>query len=844
MVIGLRAFRKKSRLPPLDGLEEPRFGDRPQYLQEYLERVERSVGRSLVVERLSSDMKRWKKFNVLYPVGGGVFIHVYSLERDVSGYNKYIVVEPPRPHPKLLKLVEEAIALNISSEHVLESDEEKKRLLLHLLERILVAVEEVDYDRLKIKLGRIPVKKEDVNYLKYHLIREKIGVGILEPFLRDPYLEDISLSGVGNFYVIHKFFGPLESNLGFKTEEELDSFIIKLAEKIGKPISTARPIVDATLPDGSRINIVYGSDVSLRGSNLTIRKVASVPISVTQLIDWGTFDSRIAAYTWMMLEAGMSVFVCGETASGKTTSLNALAVFIRPNAKIVSIEDTAEVTLPHPNWTRELTRETGKPESSVTMFDLLRAALRQRPNYIIVGEIRGAEGNIAFQAMQSVSWDTPIALRVGRRKILLTTIGRVVDGLLGESATVIRRVVESMQTLSLDNRGKLVWSPVSEVQKHISSDIYKVVYNGGEVLYATGHHSVFTLDPSELLVKPTLVSKLKSGDFLISFKRSRGAGARVLPLIERILSSETFTVSEEVSDRAHRNWVRALSRAHGTSRKFPLKPILDFLDRFEVELPRELRYLRARLHNGTQSFIEESTLRRLYVEIKSCGGEARHQKALSRLKALLDSDISIVQVERVEPVEGVESVYDLSVPGTQLFLGGEFPIALHNTGHPVLATFHAASLDRLIQRLTNPPISVPKTNMDNLNIAWFQSAVHVKGFPARRVIEIDEIIGYDPEADAIAAMPVFVWDATTDRFIFSGRGSSYLLEEKIAIMRGIPRSRIAEIYDELELRRRYIDLLVRNKVFEYNRVFRAVTFASQVGLERAVASLESGRIPF
>jgi flagellar protein FlaI len=390
--------RKEGKEP-----KEPDFGERPKYLVEHIELFEKQHGdKPAIVERPTGDMKTWSKVNVVYPVGGGVFIHITNIVKTAAGYNQYIVVEPPRPPAKLLKVIEEVLALKIKPQHVAETAEERKKVLLELLEEIIdVKDKPVNYDDVKPRNTSIPVYREDVDYVKYHLVRDKVGTGIIEPFLRDPYLEDISAKGVGNIYVVHKIFGSLESNVGFKSEEELDEFIIKLGEKIGKPISRARPVVDATLPDGSRINIVYGKDVSLFGSNFTIRKVAKTPISVPQLIKWNTFNEHAAAYMWIMLSEGMSAFICGETASGKTTALNALAVFIRPNYKIVSIEDTAEVVLPHKNWVRELTRDTGKPESSVTMFDLLKAALRQRPNYIIVGEIRGVEGNIAFQAMQT-----------------------------------------------------------------------------------------------------------------------------------------------------------------------------------------------------------------------------------------------------------------------------------------------------------------------------------------------------------------------------------------------------------------------------------------------------------
>ncbi len=177
---------------------------------------------------------------------------------------------------------------------------------------------------------------------------------------------------------------------------------MRLAERIKKPVSVHSPIVDATLPDGSRINIVYGRDVSKRGSNFTIRKFSETPLSILELIDMGTLNYQMAAYLSIMLGEGMNTFVCGETASGKTTTLNAVTVFIPTNAKIVSIEDTPELQVPHKNWIRETIRSTKDSEAgAVTMFDLLKAALRQRPNEIIIGEIRGSEGAIAFQAMQT-----------------------------------------------------------------------------------------------------------------------------------------------------------------------------------------------------------------------------------------------------------------------------------------------------------------------------------------------------------------------------------------------------------------------------------------------------------
>ncbi|BES80934.1 type II/IV secretion system ATPase subunit [Pyrodictium abyssi] len=540
-----------------------RLARRFPHLARYLRAVAARVGVPAYYGReLPRSLRKAARLNVMYVVDeeAGIFIHIYTPPGGgESGYRKYVAVEPERPPRELFALVEEKLASVITENDVARDLEERRRILLRKLGEIAERVPRpVDYRALLPRvhsLRRVPVYQAHYRNLVYYLLRDKAGLGILEPVLKDPYIEDISCPGVGNIYIVHKVFGPLETSLRFETHEELDKFIIELSERIGKPVSHARPIVDATLPDGSRINIVFGTDVSLQGSNFTIRRVAKIPLSVTQLVSWNTFDERIAAYLWMLLLEGNSGFVSGETASGKTTTLNAIVAFINPTAKIVTIEDTAELNVPHPNWVRELTRDTGSPETSVTMFDLLKAALRQRPNYIIVGEIRGAEGLIAFQAMQ--------------------------------------------------------------------------------------------------------------------------------------------------------------------------------------------------------------------------------------------------------------------------------------TGHPVLATFHAASVERLVQRLTSPPINVPKSQLDNLNFVVIQSAVYREGVLVRRVLSVNEIMGYDPKSGSTLYVPTFTWDPVSDRFTFRGRGTSYLLEEKIGVKRGLSRRNMFIIYDELELRARIIRAMIERKVFNYYQVFRTLARIHALTVEHA-----------
>ncbi len=236
--------------------------------------------------------------------------------------------------------------------------------------------------------------------LKYYLIRDFVGLSKIEPLMRDPLIEDISCIGPSiPVYVYHRNYGSLRTNVVFRTQEELNKFIIRLAQLAGKHVSVYNPLLHGSLPDGSRVQATYvvSRDISTKGSNFTIRKFTKDPLTVTDLVRFGTITSRIAAYFWLAVEYRNSFLISGGTASGKTTLLNVLSMFIPPNAKIVTIEDTPELRLAHENWLQKVARESD--EGAVTMFDLLKAALRERPDYIVVGEVRGKEAYILFQGM-------------------------------------------------------------------------------------------------------------------------------------------------------------------------------------------------------------------------------------------------------------------------------------------------------------------------------------------------------------------------------------------------------------------------------------------------------------
>jgi flagellar protein FlaI len=385
------------------------------------------LGMPQYYEKLDRKMSSNKSPNIIYPVKAGNFVHILHDRND--GRNTYIQIEPTvgQNIDKLMEEIERKLLImaDFLSLNVLSSEEEKKSMILQCLSKICTTSTNSPVNPTKnpaqknslmsnffggkllsknpadINIKPIVVSQAQLNAAKYIIIRDKIGLGMLDPIVSDKYAEDISCSGMGPIFIEHKIFKSLKTSVNFPTHEDLDSFVMRLAERIKKPVSVHSPIVDATLPDGSRINIVYGRDVSKRGSNFTIRKFSETPLSVIEIIEMGTLDYLMAAYLSIMLGEGMNVFVCGETASGKTTTMNAVTTFIPPNAKIVSIEDTPELQVPHQNWIREVVRMGKETDGTVGMFDLLKAALRQRPNEIIIGEIRGAEGAIAFQAMQT-----------------------------------------------------------------------------------------------------------------------------------------------------------------------------------------------------------------------------------------------------------------------------------------------------------------------------------------------------------------------------------------------------------------------------------------------------------
>ncbi len=323
------------------------------------------------------------------------YVRVLFDKRDYSRF--YYVVEPKASKQELedLDTIKTVLqrALNINRETLEETQED---FLKQAVDDILNSY-------------RLPSRKSNRAKIHYYIERDMIGYGKIETMMRDPNIEDVSCDGPGvEIFVYHRRFESLRTNVMWEDELELEQYIIRMAQRCGKHISIAEPLLDATLMDGSRIVMTLGREVSTRGSTFTIRRFRDEPFTPVDLLEFKTFSSMQIAFFWLAMQYGMSMLFVGGTASGKTTSLNACSLFLPWQHKIVSIEETRELNLPHPNWIPGCTRQGfggegssggGKAAGEVDMYDLLRAALRERPEYIIVGEIRGEEAYVLFQAM-------------------------------------------------------------------------------------------------------------------------------------------------------------------------------------------------------------------------------------------------------------------------------------------------------------------------------------------------------------------------------------------------------------------------------------------------------------
>ena len=343
----------------------------------------------------------------------------------------YHVVEPELSAFELMVL--ETLYENILDTLTLydTSDQEKDKILENKILELI--------DGYSIEIDMASVHK-----ILYYIKRDYIGYERIDALMKDPNIEDISCDGSDiPIFVYHRKYQNIKSNLCFEAEK-LDSFVMKLAQCCEKQISTGEPLINSTLPDGSRLNASLGREVTFRGSTFTIRKFREHAFTPVDLIKNGTYTSDILAYLWLAVENGKSIVFAGATAAGKTSALNAMSLFIPSMAKIISIEDTHELVLHHLNWIGSVTRESFSKMTSareIDMYELLRQALRQRPEYIIVGEIRGKEAMTLFQAMNTghTTYSTMHA----------DSVNTVISRLEGDPINVPRVMIQALDILCI-----------------------------------------------------------------------------------------------------------------------------------------------------------------------------------------------------------------------------------------------------------------------------------------------------------------------------------------------------------------------------------------------------------
>jgi len=427
-----------------------------------------------------------KKLSLVYPLipsnpakGEPIFAYVKIFWDDKSNRYVYQVIEPPLSDKlkdtirKIRNLIEQRLDVDFSKLKRFEAEE-----YLHK------QVEEL------LSYYNIKLSDTENKILHYYIIRDFIGLGKIEPIMNDEQIEDISCDGVGvPLFVFHRNpkLGSLVTNVTFDSPEELDSFVMRLAQMTGKSISILNPLLSGILPDGSRVQATLATDIARKGSNFTIRKFVSKPLTPIHLLNYNTLDLKMLAYLWMAVDFGKSILVSGGTASGKTSLLNILSLFIRPEKKIVSIEDTAELKLPHPHWIPHVARvpiSAGKMPGEIDLFDLLKESLRQRPDYIIVGEVRGPEAFVLFQEMATghPSLSTIHAENIPRLIDRLTTppislppsLIEALDAIVFMTATrfrdlQVRRVTEIVEITGFDRKTNMPklnqvfrWDPMSD----------------------------------------------------------------------------------------------------------------------------------------------------------------------------------------------------------------------------------------------------------------------------------------------------------------------------------------------------------------------------------------------
>ena len=310
---------------------------------------------------------------------------------DKDGFRRYRPVEPPLSKEEadtLAKLKRAVQNVGEVRDGVLKLARERRAEYLEELAKRAAA-------EFKIRVDEKVWRK-----VMYYLRRDLLGYGVLDPLVRDPFIEDIHVDGPGPVYIWHNRWESLKTDIVL-TDDDLEGYVSRFASLVGRSVSYAEPILEGMLPEGYRVELV-APPISPKGPSFVVRKYFVVPITLVDMVRMGTISSDAVAYLWLMLDYGRNIVIVGPTGAGKTTLLNALLYLVRPDAKILTIEDTREINIVHEHWQALLTRPSrSEGVRDVSAFDLLAVAMRSRPDYVVVGEIRGEEAYVLFQAFGS-----------------------------------------------------------------------------------------------------------------------------------------------------------------------------------------------------------------------------------------------------------------------------------------------------------------------------------------------------------------------------------------------------------------------------------------------------------
>lgn len=400
------------------------------------------------------------------------FSSVRIVKDPIKGNITYIVEEPQLDSDETLALDRLKQILNETVD-LKPSDMKSKQVAETYLQELAMKI----LDRYRFDLSQ-----ESKDKLLYYVVRDNLGFGKIDPMMHDPLIEDISCDGVNvPLYIWHRIYESIPTTIKFENAEELDLLALRLAYMCGSHLSIAQPLLDASLPNGSRINLTFGSDITRKGSTFTIRKFKFDPFTIADLIAFKTLSKEMAAYLWFAVENRISILIAGGIAAGKTTMLNCLSMFIKPDLKVVSIEETPELNLPHENWIPAATRTvfTKASESvEITLFDLLKASLRQRPDYIIVGEIRGAEAYTLFQAVSTG--------HLGMSTIHAESVEAAIYRLESSPMNIPRTLIAGIDVIMVQKKVELKGKPARKTVT--ASEIVGLDPRSGEILINEVYH--------------------------------------------------------------------------------------------------------------------------------------------------------------------------------------------------------------------------------------------------------------------------------------------------------------------------------------------------------------------